>query len=192
VLFLLGADELDMTKGSSFVVYIGTHGDAGAHRADVILPGAAYTEKSGTWLNTEGRVQLGNRAGFAPGEAREDWAILRALSDSAWQEMPFDSLQQLRAKLYARLPAYCPHRHRSRLRGDDLVALAAKASNPWRRRCVRFVGQGLLFDEPDRARFRRHGRMLGARGWRLPAGSGVSERWTEQWTVFLQLRACPR
>ncbi len=71
VVFLLGADELDMTKkGSSFVVYIGTHGDAGAHAADVILPGAAYTEKSGTWLNTEGRVQLGSRAGFAPGEGQ--------------------------------------------------------------------------------------------------------------------------
>ncbi len=65
----------------SFTVYIGSHGDNGAHDADVILPAAAYTEKSGTWVNTEGRVQMGNRAGFAPGDAREDWAIMRALSD---------------------------------------------------------------------------------------------------------------
>jgi NADH-quinone oxidoreductase subunit G len=105
VLFLLGADELDMGKVSSgFVVYIGTHGDAGAHRADVILPAATYTEKSGTYVNTEGRVQQTNRAGFAPGEAREDWAILRALSDVLGKKLPFDSLAQLRAKLYAEHP----------------------------------------------------------------------------------------
>jgi len=105
VLFLLGADELDMKAvGGSFVVYIGTHGDAGAHRADVILPGAAYTEKSGTYVNTEGRVQQTNRSGFAPGEAREDWAILRALSDVLGHKLPFDSLPQLRARLYADFP----------------------------------------------------------------------------------------
>src|SRR5690606_17659588 len=105
VVFLLGADELDMSKkASSFVVYIGTHGDAGAHAADVILPAATYTEKSGTWLNTEGRVQMGNRAAFAPGEAKEDWAILRALSDSLGKRLPFDSLAQLRARLYADYP----------------------------------------------------------------------------------------
>ena len=93
VLFLLGADEIDMTKtGGAFVVYIGTHGDAGAHRANVILPGAAYTEKSGTYVNTEGRVQQTNRAGFAPGEAKEDWAIIRALSDVLGKRLPFNSL----------------------------------------------------------------------------------------------------
>ena len=80
VLFLLGADEIEVAPGA-FVVYQGTHGDRGAHRADVILPGAAYSEKAGIYVNTEGRVQLGNRAGFPPGDAREDWAILRALSD---------------------------------------------------------------------------------------------------------------
>ncbi len=102
VLFLLGADEIDMTKtGGAFVVYIGTHGDAGAHRANVILPGAAYTEKSGTYVNTEGRVQQTNRAGFAPGEAKEDWAIIRALSDVLGKKLPFDSLAALRRKLYA-------------------------------------------------------------------------------------------
>ncbi len=107
VLFLLGADELDMAAiGSAFTVYIGTHGDAGAHRADVILPGAAYTEKSGIYVNTEGRVQMANRAGFAPGDAREDWAILRALSDVLGKKLPFDSMQQLRAKLYADHPHF--------------------------------------------------------------------------------------
>ncbi|MHA6684420.1 NADH-quinone oxidoreductase subunit NuoG [Mesorhizobium sp. A556] len=107
VLFLLGADELDMARtGGAFVVYIGTHGDAGAHRANVILPGAAYTEKSGTYVNTEGRVQHASRAGFAPGDAREDWAILRALSDVLGHKLPFDSLPQLRAQLYAEFPHF--------------------------------------------------------------------------------------
>ncbi|WP_315923658.1 NADH-quinone oxidoreductase subunit NuoG [Mesorhizobium sp. SP-1A] len=105
VLFLLGADEIDMARVSAgCVVYIGTHGDAGAHRADVILPASAYTEKSGTYVNTEGRVQMTNRAGFAPGDAREDWAILRALSDVLGHRLPFDSLVQLRAKLYGEFP----------------------------------------------------------------------------------------
>jgi len=105
VLFLLGADEIDMNAiGDAFTVYIGTHGDAGAHRADVILPAAAYTEKSGTYVNTEGRVQMANRAGFAPGEAKEDWAILRALSEVLGKKLPFDSLPQLRAHLYADVP----------------------------------------------------------------------------------------
>lgn len=100
VLFNLGADEIDIAPGA-FVIYQGTHGDRGAHRADVILPGATYTEKSGTYVNTEGRVQIANRAAFAPGEAREDWAILRALSDVLGHRLPFDSLNGLRAKLYA-------------------------------------------------------------------------------------------
>ena len=90
--------------GDAFIVYQGTHGDAGAHRADVILPGAAYTEKSGTYVNTEGRVQMTSRAGFAPGDAREDWAILRALSDVLGKKLPFDSLAQLRAKLHGEFP----------------------------------------------------------------------------------------
>ena len=106
VLFLLGADELDLTRAgsSAFVVYIGTHGDKGAHRADVILPGSAYTEKSGTYVNTEGRVQQTNRAGFAPGDAREDWAILRALSDVLGKRLPFNSLAQLRTSLHQAHP----------------------------------------------------------------------------------------
>jgi NADH-quinone oxidoreductase subunit G len=104
VLFLLGADEMVLPPAGPFVVYIGTHGDTGAHRADVVLPGAAYTEKSGTWVNTEGRVQMGNRAAFPPGDARDDWSILRALSGTLGKTLPFDSLAELRAKLYAAYP----------------------------------------------------------------------------------------
>src|SRR5207245_10413765 len=103
VLFLLGADEIRMPDGT-FVVYIGTHGDSGAHRADVILPGAAYTEKSGIYVNTEGRVQMANRAAFPPGDAREDWAILRALSAVAGHKLPYDSLAQLRTALFRDFP----------------------------------------------------------------------------------------
>jgi NADH-quinone oxidoreductase subunit G len=103
--YLLGADEIDMAAlGRAFVVYQGTHGDAGAHRADVILPGAAYTEKFGTFINTEGRAQLAYRAAFPPGEAREDWAILRALSDLLGKKLPWDSLDQLRVELYKTAP----------------------------------------------------------------------------------------
>ena len=98
VVFLLGADEVEIAPGA-FVVYIGTHGDRGAHRADVILPRAAYPEKSGLYVNTEGRVQLAARATFPPGVAREDWAILRALSDVLGQKLPYDSLGALRHAL---------------------------------------------------------------------------------------------
>ena len=88
VVYLLGADEIDMSKlGKAFVIYQGHHGDAGAHRADVILPGAAYTEKSATYVNTEGRVQRTTLAAFPPGDAREDWTIIRALSDVLGQAL---------------------------------------------------------------------------------------------------------
>ena len=103
VLFLLGVDEVEVPAGP-FVVYIGTHGDRGAHRADVILPGAAYPEKSGIYVNTEGRVQMAERAAFPPGDAREDWAILRALSAALDKTLPFDSLAGLRRELYAAHP----------------------------------------------------------------------------------------
>jgi NADH-quinone oxidoreductase subunit G len=103
VLFLLGADEIEV-ENDAFVVYIGTHGDRGAHRADVILPAAAYTEKSGIFVNTEGRSQLAKRAAFAPGDAREDWAILRALSDVIGHKLPWDSLSQLRQQMFAAHP----------------------------------------------------------------------------------------
>jgi NADH-quinone oxidoreductase subunit G len=106
VLVLLGADEVDLTVTDAFVVYMGTHGDAGAHRADVILPGAAYTEKDGLYVNTEGRVQMGQRAVFPKGEAREDWAILRALSDYLGATLPYNTLEQLRTKLFADHPSF--------------------------------------------------------------------------------------
>ncbi|MEO7026484.1 MAG: molybdopterin-dependent oxidoreductase, partial [Caulobacteraceae bacterium] len=106
VLFLLGADEADFSRTDSFVVYLGTHGDAGAHRADVILPGAAYTEKAGLYVNTEGRVQRGDRAVFPKGEAREDLAILRALSARLGAPLPYDTLDDLRARLFAEHPTF--------------------------------------------------------------------------------------
>ncbi len=128
VLFLLGADELDFTrKTAKFTVYIGSHGDNGAHHADVILPGATYTEKSGTWVNTEGRVQMGNRAGFAPGDAREDWAIIRALSDVLGKKLPFDSLTALRAKLYAEYPHFAGLDEIVPGAGGEIAAIAKKA-----------------------------------------------------------------
>ncbi|MBK8841212.1 MAG: NADH-quinone oxidoreductase subunit NuoG [Hyphomonadaceae bacterium] len=97
---LLGADEIDTSKlGSAKVIYIGSHGDNGAHRADVILPAAAYTEKSATYVNTEGRVQRTQRAVAPKGDAREDWAIIRALSAYVGKTLPYDSLTQLREKL---------------------------------------------------------------------------------------------
>jgi NADH-quinone oxidoreductase subunit G len=105
LLYLLGADELELGDiGSAFVVYQGHHGDRGAARADVVLPGAAYTEKDGTYVNTEGRVQLGRKAVFPPGEAREDWTILRAVSGALERDLPFDSLSELRRQMRAACP----------------------------------------------------------------------------------------
>jgi NADH-quinone oxidoreductase subunit G len=104
--FFLGADEVDYSLfAGSFKVYVGHHGDNGAHHADVILPGAAYSEKSGTYVNLEGRVQRGERAVFPPGDAREDWAIFRALSDVLGKRLPFDSLDALRAEMTKAVPA---------------------------------------------------------------------------------------
>jgi len=103
VIYNLGADEIDISDGP-FVIYQGSHGDRGAHRADVILPGAAYTEESGLFVNTEGRPQMALRAGFAPGEAKENWAILRALSAELGSPLSYDTLAQLRAVLVANVP----------------------------------------------------------------------------------------
>ncbi|MGY0779664.1 NADH-quinone oxidoreductase subunit NuoG [Azospirillum argentinense] len=100
VVYLLGADEIDTAAlGNAFVVYQGHHGDKGAHRADVILPGAAYTEKNALYVNTEGRPQQARLATFPPGEAREDWKILRALSEQLGHKLPYDSLTQIRRRL---------------------------------------------------------------------------------------------
>jgi NADH-quinone oxidoreductase subunit G len=125
VLFLLAEDAINMNAlGDTFVVYVGTHGDAGAHRADVILPGAAYTEKSATYVNTEGRVQMTARAGFPPGEARDDWAIMRALSQTLGATLPFDSLAELRAQLYSRHPLFQRIDQIEAGRVEDVAALA--------------------------------------------------------------------
>jgi NADH-quinone oxidoreductase subunit G len=106
LLVLLGADEIDLSASSAFVVYLGSHGDRGASRADVILPGAAYAEKPGLYVNTEGRVQMAERAVFPKGEAKEDWAILRALSVEVGATLPYDTLADLRAKLMADHPTF--------------------------------------------------------------------------------------
>ncbi|TZG26159.1 NADH-quinone oxidoreductase subunit NuoG [Sphingomonas montanisoli] len=105
LVFLLGADDVDASKFAGLKVYIGHHGDNGAAAADVVLPGAAYTEKAGTYVNTEGRVQRSEKAVFAPGDAREDWAILRALSDALGATLPFDTLDALRSAMAAEVPA---------------------------------------------------------------------------------------
>jgi NADH-quinone oxidoreductase subunit G len=91
---------------NTFVVYQGHHGDAGAHRADVILPGAAYTEKHGIYVNTEGRVQHGFMSVYPPGEAREDWRIIRALSELLGHRLPYDSLDALRARIAEADPVF--------------------------------------------------------------------------------------
>ena len=106
VLFLLGADEIDMNRlGSAFVIYQGSHGDAGAHRADVILPGAAYTEKDAIYVNLEGRAQMTAKAAFPPGDAREDWTILRQLSAVMGAALPFDNIAALRTLMVKSAPS---------------------------------------------------------------------------------------
>ena len=128
VLVLLAADEIDLSATDAFVVYLGTHGDAGAHRADVILPAAAYTEKDGLYVNTEGRVQMGERAVFPKGDAKEDWSILRALSDHLGATLPYNTLDQLRAKLFADHPTFgqIDHAPGSIPAGLELKAVGAK------------------------------------------------------------------
>ncbi len=125
--FFLGADEVDYSLfAETFKVYVGHHGDAGAHAADVILPGAAYSEKPGTYVNLEGRVQRGDRAVFAPGDAREDWSIFRALSDLTGKTLPFDSFDALRAEMAKAVPAL--GREGLADYGWDVPALPEKAS----------------------------------------------------------------
>jgi NADH-quinone oxidoreductase subunit G len=107
VVYLLGVDEIAGSHfGNAFVIYQGHHGDAGAHRADVILPGAAYTEKDATYVNTEGRVQRTALAAFPPGDAREDWTIIRALSEALDKRLPYDHVSQLRRRLFELSPRF--------------------------------------------------------------------------------------
>ena len=96
VIYNLGADEIELPE-DVFKIYQGSHGDRGANNADIIFPAAAYTEENGIFVNTEGRAQLSSRANFAPGEAKENWAIFRALSEELGNSLPFDNLNQLRA-----------------------------------------------------------------------------------------------
>jgi NADH-quinone oxidoreductase subunit G len=103
--FFLGADEVDFSRFTGFKVFVGHHGDKGAAAADVVLPGASYAEKSGVWVNLEGRVQRGERAVFPPGDAREDWSIFRALSDTMGVTLPFDSFAGVREAMFAEVPA---------------------------------------------------------------------------------------
>jgi NADH-quinone oxidoreductase subunit G len=126
VAYLLGADEIDMARlGSAFVVYQGSHGDAGAERADVVLPGAAYTEKSATYVNTEGRPQTTARAAFPPGDAKEDWAIVRALSAHVGHKLPYDTLPALRAAMYRQAPGLARLEAVERADPKGVEALAA-------------------------------------------------------------------
>ena len=178
VLFNLGADEIDIEPGA-FVVYIGTHGDRGAHRADVILPGAAYTEKTGIYVNTEGRPQFAERAVFPPGDAREDWSILRALSDPIGARLPFDSLTQLRSALAAAYPFL--------VRFDAVAPADAGRIRPTRRArrrdrqsAVRSGRRRLLSHQSDRARLSRHGRMFGLGPGRSARGGGIGRFRDEQ------------
>ncbi|MBN8910240.1 MAG: molybdopterin-dependent oxidoreductase, partial [Rhodospirillales bacterium] len=126
VLWLLGADEFDTSAigPNTFVIYQGHHGDAGAHRADVILPGAAYTEKNGTYVNTEGRVQQGFMAVYPPGETREDWRIIRALSELLGKTLPYDTLEAVRARLAQVNPAFENVGFLPRFGASDLTAPA--------------------------------------------------------------------
>ena len=175
VVFLLGADEIDIAPGA-FVVYIGTHGDRGAHRADVILPGAAYTEKSGIYVNTEGRVQMAARAGFPPGDAREDWAILRALSDLLGQKLPYDSLVGAARRAVCRLPASRAGRP-DRGRRSGRYHQPGGARRHARQGAVPLADHRLLSHQPDRPRLRDHGRMLRAGARPAGADGGGVARW---------------
>jgi NADH-quinone oxidoreductase subunit G len=126
VVFLAGADEINTDAlGSAFVVYMGSHGDAGAHRADVVLPGAAYTEKSGTYVNTEGRAQMAMRASFPPGDAMEDWAILRQLAERVGATPEWSTLEGLRAAMYRIAPQLAELNVVHKADADALAELAA-------------------------------------------------------------------
>ncbi len=128
--WLHGADEIEASKlGDAFVVYLGSHGDAGAHRADVILPAAAYTEKNATYVSLEGRAQQALRCVFPPGEAREDWTILRALSGVIGKPLPYDSLEALRAAMAKDNPVFARLDEAAASPGAD-PALWAKVGEP--------------------------------------------------------------
>ena len=168
VVYLLGADEIDMKRARQGLRRSTRAATAmpAPQRADVVLPGAAYTEKSATYVNTEGRAQMTARAAFAPGEAKEDWAIVRALSAHVGHTLPYDSLPALRAAMYKAAPAL------ARLDAVEPADMqgrggAGGARRRARVRAVRLGGARLLPHQPDRARLRRDGRAerAQARAW---------------------------
>ncbi|HEU4695902.1 MAG TPA: NADH-quinone oxidoreductase subunit NuoG [Sphingomicrobium sp.] len=162
---LLGADEMPSERlAGAYKVYIGHHGDAGARQADLVLPGAAYAEKHGTYVNTEGRVQRGEKAAFPPGEAREDWAILRAVSELAGKTLPFDSFGQLRQQMVSEYPQlgrdglidlpWGPPKLDAKAEGpirypiaDFFLTNAICRNSPTMRRCSEELVQGLHYEE---------------------------------------------
>ena len=150
---ILGADELDMAAlGKAFVIYQGTHGDAGAHRADIIFPGAAYSEKSATFLNTEGRPQLTRRALFPPGEARDDWAILRACRNASAPPCPSTRSISCGRRFTKAAASGAGRRHHTGRSGDARRARhRRRGAPPWR---LPQPDQRLLLHQPDRARSR--------------------------------------
>ena len=165
VVLLLGADEMSADRfEGAYKVYIGHHGDAGARQADLVLPGAAYAEKHGTYVNTEGSVQRGEKAAFAPGEAREDWAILRAVSELTGRKLPFDTFGQLRAAMVADYPQlgreglihlpWSPPKLDAKAEGpvrypigDFFLTNAICRASPTMHRCSEELVQGLHYEE---------------------------------------------
>ena len=164
VLFIHSADEFDITKAKGFKIYIGSHGDVGAHHADVILPASTYTEKSGTYVNTEGRVQMTSRAAFAPGDAKEDWAIIRALSSHLGVTLGFDSLSDLRSMLYSQFPHFARLDEVAEAGVVDVNAIAKSlgASKTGKSSCFTShqSHQGLFHDQPNCTCFQGDGRMF--------------------------------
>jgi len=162
---LLGADEMPADRlGGAFKVYIGHHGDNGARQADLVLPGATYAEKHGTYINTEGRVQRGEKAAFPPGAAREDWAILRAVSELVGKTLPFDNFGQLRQQMVAEYPQlgrdglvdlpWSPPKLGAKAEGpirypiaDFFLTNAICRNSPTMRRCSEELVQGLHYEE---------------------------------------------
>ncbi len=165
VVLLLGADEVAPDRfGGAYKVYIGHHGDNGAKQADLVLPGATYAEKHGTYVNTEGRVQRSEKAAFAPGEAREDWAILRAVSGLLGSPLPFDSFDQLHAAMIADHPElgrdglidlpWSPPKLAAKTDGkvgyaikDFYLTNAICRASPTMHRCSEELVQGAAFEE---------------------------------------------
>jgi NADH-quinone oxidoreductase subunit G len=165
LVLLLGADEMPADRlDGAYKVYIGHHGDKGAKQADLILPGASYAEKHGTYVNTEGRVQWSERAVFAPGEAREDWAVLRAVSELAGKKLPFDSYDQLRSAMIREYPQlgrdglidlpWSPPKLDAKASGpirypiaDFFLTNAICRNSPTMQRCSEELVQGVQFQE---------------------------------------------